>query len=59
MINKRRCLSRFFLGANKVLQIALGKTDAEEQKEGLHIASEVFLEEFLMSMLILYIVLSH
>lgn len=35
------CLSRFFLGSNKVLQIALGKTDADEQKEGLHKASEV------------------
>lgn len=38
---KLKSSSRFFLGGNKVLQIALGKTDAEEQKEGLHKASEL------------------
>lgn len=32
--------SRFFLGSNKVLQIALGRTEAEEVKDGLHKASE-------------------
>lgn len=39
-------LIRFFLGGNKVLQIALGKTAAEEHKEGLHQASEVLLKWF-------------
>jgi mRNA turnover protein 4 len=33
--------SRFFLGSNKVLQIALGKTAAEEVKEDVHKASEM------------------
>ncbi|KAH7428404.1 hypothetical protein KP509_09G000200 [Ceratopteris richardii] len=33
--------SRFFLGSNKVLQIALGRTPAEEVKEDLHRASEM------------------
>lgn len=33
--------NRFFLGSNKVLQIALGRTEAEEVKDGLHKASEV------------------
>lgn len=33
--------SRFFLGSNKVLQIALGRTEAEELKDGLHKASEM------------------
>lgn len=37
---KLKASSRFFLGGNKVLQIALGKTAAEEHKEGLHQASE-------------------
>uniref|UniRef100_A0A0C9QLV3 Ribosome assembly factor mrt4 n=1 Tax=Wollemia nobilis TaxID=56998 RepID=A0A0C9QLV3_9CONI len=31
--------SRFFLGSNKVLQIALGRTPADEVKEGIHKAS--------------------
>lgn len=34
-----RC--RFFLGSNKVLQVALGKTDAEEYRDGAHKAAEV------------------
>jgi mRNA turnover protein 4 len=38
---KLKSSSRIFLGGNKVLQIALGKTEAEEQKEGLHKASEL------------------
>lgn len=38
---KLKSSSRFFLGGNKVLQIALGKSEAEEQKEGLHQASEL------------------
>eukprot|EP00250_Pteridium_aquilinum_P005509 c15590_g1_i1 orf=122-814(+) len=33
--------SRLFLGSNKVLQIALGRTKAEEVKDGLHKASEM------------------
>lgn len=41
MLFMGRYLNRIFLGGNKVLQIALGKTEAEEQKEGLHKASEV------------------
>jgi mRNA turnover protein 4 len=32
--------SRFFMGSIKVLQIALGRTDADEIKEGLHKASK-------------------
>lgn len=53
---KGRCLSRFFLGGNKVLQIALGKTDAEEQKEGLHKASEVCCDEKLIDILIFWFI---
>ncbi|CAI6002140.1 unnamed protein product [Closterium sp. NIES-65] len=37
-------LFRFFLGANKVLQVALGRDKATEQREGLHRCSEVRLE---------------
>ncbi|GBG78236.1 hypothetical protein CBR_g26270 [Chara braunii] len=33
--------SRFFLGSNKVLQIALGRSQADEEREGLHKVSEV------------------
>ncbi|KAJ7534675.1 hypothetical protein O6H91_13G105000 [Diphasiastrum complanatum] len=33
--------SRFFLGGNKVLQIALGKTPADEIKDGVHKVSEL------------------
>lgn len=33
--------SRFFLGSNKVLQIALGRTDSDEVKDGIHKASEM------------------
>jgi mRNA turnover protein 4 len=33
--------SRFFLGSNKVLQIALGRTAADELKEDLHKVTEV------------------
>eukprot|EP00244_Chara_vulgaris_P012559 TRINITY_DN668_c0_g1_i2.p1 TRINITY_DN668_c0_g1~~TRINITY_DN668_c0_g1_i2.p1 ORF type:complete len:227 (+),score=39.25 TRINITY_DN668_c0_g1_i2:293-973(+) len=33
--------SRFFLGSNKVLQIALGRTQADEEREGLHKVSEL------------------
>ncbi|KAI5060855.1 hypothetical protein GOP47_0023360 [Adiantum capillus-veneris] len=33
--------SRFFLGSNKVLQLALGRTTAEEVKDDLHKASEM------------------
>ncbi|GAQ80129.1 60S acidic P0 family protein [Klebsormidium nitens] len=33
--------SRFFLGSNKVLQVALGKTDAEEYRDGAHKAAEL------------------
>lgn len=33
--------SRFFLGSNKVLQIALGRTAADEVKDGIHKASEM------------------
>eukprot|EP00245_Coleochaete_scutata_P007403 TRINITY_DN2273_c0_g1_i1.p1 TRINITY_DN2273_c0_g1~~TRINITY_DN2273_c0_g1_i1.p1 ORF type:complete len:249 (+),score=67.04 TRINITY_DN2273_c0_g1_i1:182-928(+) len=33
--------SRFFLGSNKVLQIALGKTAADEHRDGLHKLSEL------------------
>ncbi|CAI5530475.1 unnamed protein product, partial [Closterium sp. Naga37s-1] len=32
---------RFFLGANKVLQVALGRDKATEQREGLHRCSEL------------------
>jgi len=32
--------SRFFFGKNKVMQVALGRTDADEQKEKLHLVSE-------------------
>ena len=28
--------SRFFYGKNRVMQLALGRTEAEEYKEGLH-----------------------
>jgi mRNA turnover protein 4 len=33
--------SRFFLGSNKVLQISLGRTAADEVKDGIHKASEM------------------
>lgn len=33
--------NRFFLGSNKVLQIALGRTAADELKEDLHKVTEV------------------
>jgi mRNA turnover protein 4 len=33
--------SRFFLGSNKVLQVALGKTDSEEYRDGTHKAAEL------------------
>ena len=32
--------SRFFFGKNKVMQIGLGRTDAEECKEGIHNISD-------------------
>lgn len=33
--------SKFVLGSNKVLQVALGKTDADEYKTNLHQLSEL------------------
>ncbi|KAL6184200.1 hypothetical protein ACLB2K_045604 [Fragaria x ananassa] len=33
--------SRFFLGSNKVMQIALGRSESDEIKSGLHKVSEV------------------
>ena len=33
--------SRFFYGKNRVMQLALGRTEAEEYKEGLHRVAEV------------------
>ena len=33
--------SRFFYGKNRVMQLALGRTGAEEYKEGLHKIAEV------------------
>ncbi|KAK9929481.1 hypothetical protein M0R45_026577 [Rubus argutus] len=33
--------SRFFLGSNKVMQIALGRSESDEIKDGLHKVSEV------------------
>ena len=32
---------RFFYGKNRVMQLALGRSEAEEYKEGLHHVSEV------------------
>ena len=32
---------RFFYGKNRVMQLALGRTEAEEYKEGLHHVTEV------------------
>ena len=32
---------RFFYGKNRVMQLALGRTEAEEYKEGLHHVAEV------------------
>ena len=40
--------SRFFLGSNKVLQVALGRTAADEQKDGIHKASEVIMNPLLI-----------
>lgn len=37
---------RFFLGSNKVLQVALGKTDSEEYRDGTHKAAEVRKDDF-------------
>ena len=34
-------LYRFFLGKTKVSQVALGRSDAEEYREGLHLLSKV------------------
>ncbi|OAE21665.1 hypothetical protein AXG93_4170s1060 [Marchantia polymorpha subsp. ruderalis] len=39
--DKLKTSSRFFMGGNKVLQIALGKTNADEVKDNLHKASEL------------------
>ena len=33
---------RFFYGKNRVMQLALGRTEAEEYKEGLHHVAEVW-----------------
>ena len=33
--------SRFFYGKNRVMQLALGRTEAEEYKEGLHNIAQV------------------
>lgn len=33
--------SRFFYGKNRVMQLALGRTEAEEYKNGLHLMSDV------------------
>ena len=33
--------SRFFYGKNRVMQLALGKTEAEEYREGLHHVTKV------------------
>ena len=35
--------SKFFLGKNKVMQLALGRTEAEELKKNLHLISEVYI----------------
>lgn len=35
------CFSRLILGANKVLRIALGRSEADEIKDGIHQASNV------------------
>jgi Ribosomal protein L10 len=35
-----RCDTRFCMGSTKVLQVALGKTEADEYLEGLHLVSE-------------------
>lgn len=32
---------RFFFGKTKIAQIALGRSDAEEYREGLHLISKV------------------
>ena len=32
---------RFFYGKNRVMQLALGKSEAEEYKDGLHLVAEV------------------
>ena len=36
--------SRFFLGKNRVMQLALGSDEAQEYKEGLHKMAAVSLE---------------
>ena len=33
--------SRFFYGKNRVMQLALGRTEAEQYREGLHNIAEV------------------
>ena len=38
--------SKFFLGKNKVMQFALGRTEEEEIKKNLHLISEVNLKSF-------------
>ena len=35
--------SRFFYGKNHVMQLALGRSEAEEYKEGLHNVAQVYL----------------
>ena len=35
--------SRFFYGKNRVMQLALGRSEAEEYKEGLHKVAQVSL----------------
>ena len=35
------CTCRFFFGKTKVMQVALGRTDADEYMEGLHLISKV------------------
>ena len=35
--------SRFFYGKNRVMQLALGRSEAEEYKEGLHNVAQVYL----------------
>ncbi|RZC78083.1 hypothetical protein C5167_003907 [Papaver somniferum] len=37
---KLKSNSRFFLGSNKVMQVALGRTDADEVRTGIHKVSE-------------------